>query len=182
MQYKLKNGLIDLKTIHAQQYQKGNYDPYATAKGGNVTIQSAYCSNASFELGNFNNWGGSTGSSINCGPAGSNSPTYSNIVPGINSPQGMNAALNSTNYHTLLNIPPTNPNGPTGYFQGGYDSMATKLVGGNHVSEIPFKCPFFSDPYSVRLNGYTQWNFRACRLTYTFNITPGNKKSNLLLL
>lgn len=175
MQYKIKNGLIDLKTIHAQQYQKGNYDPYATAKGGNVTIQSAYCSNASFELGNFNNWGASTGSSQTCGPAGSNSPTYSNIVPGINSPQGMNAALNSTNYHTLLNIPPTNPNGPTGYFQGGYDSMATKLVGSNHISEIPFKCPFFTDPYSVRLNGYMQANYRACRLTYTFNITPGNK-------
>ncbi len=87
----------------------------------------------------------------------------------------MNAALNSTNYHTLLNIPPTNPNGPNGYFQGGYDSIATLNVGGNHISQIPFKCPFFNDPYSVRLNGYWQWNYRACRMTYTFNITPGNK-------
>ncbi|GAB4208769.1 MAG: hypothetical protein Fur0023_20560 [Bacteroidia bacterium] len=177
--YKLKNGLITQEQLLNRNHTHTHYDPYAdnpNAKGiGGNTIQSAYCSNASFELGNFNNWGGSTGSSQTCGPGGSNSPTYSSIVPGINSPQGMNAALNSTNYHTLLNIPPTNPNGPNGYFQGGYDSIATLNVGGNHVSQIPFKCPFFNDPYSVRLNGYTQASYRACRLTYTFNITPGNK-------
>jgi len=177
LQYKIKNGLLNPTSLLTTP--KGHYDPYAdniNAKGsGGYQIQSAYCSNASFELGNYNNWGGSTGSSQTCGPAGSNSPTYSNITPGINSPQGMNAALNSTNYHTLLNIPPTNPNGPTGYFQGGYDSVATLNIGGNDVSLIPFKCPFFNDPYSVRLNGYSQWNYRACRLTYTFNITPGNK-------
>ena len=175
--YKIKNGQLDPTNL--VKVQKGNYDPYAdnaSLKGnGGHQIQSAYCSNASFELGNYNNWGGSVGNSNICGPSGSQSPVYTLVSNGISSPQGMNAALNSNNYHTLLNIPPTNPNGPNGYFQGGYDSIATLNVGGNHVSQIPFKCPFFNDPFSVRLNGYSQANYRACRLTYTFNITPGNK-------
>ncbi|GIV28504.1 MAG: hypothetical protein KatS3mg027_2318 [Bacteroidia bacterium] len=177
LQYKIKNGLLDPNNL--VKIQKGNYDPYAnnisSKEIGGYQIQSAYCSNASFELGNFNNWGASVGNSNTCGGSGANSPVYTLVSNGVNSPQGNNAALNSTNYHTLMNIPPTNPNGPNGYFQGGYDSIATLNIGGNHVSQIPFKCPFFNDPYSVRLNGYNQASYRACRMTYTFNITPGNK-------
>jgi gliding motility-associated-like protein len=151
-------------------------DPYAwSAKGGTGnTIQSAACVNASFENNNFANWTGSSGNSNNCGPVGSLSPNYNVVTPTIVSPAGPNAGLtNVANYHTVMNIPATNPNYPT-CNQFGYDSIAVKVIGTNTVSEIPHVCPFYGDGKSVRMNGAVA-NYRACKLRYNFALTPNNR-------
>jgi gliding motility-associated-like protein len=150
-------------------------DPYAwSAKGSNPTIQGAACVNASFENNSFANWTGSTGNSNNCGPVGSQSPNYNIVTPSIVSPNGPNAGLtNTNNYHTIMNIPATNPMYPT-CNQFGYDSIACLVVGSNTVSQIPHVSPFYPDGKSVRMNGAVA-NYRACKLRYNFALTPSNR-------
>lgn len=148
-------------------------DPYAWSSKGS-TIQGAACVNASFENNNFGNWTGSTGNANTCGPPGSQSPNYTLVSPLIASAAGANAGLTNTiNYHTIMNIPATNPNYPN-CNQFGYDSIAVKVVGSNTVSEIPHVCPFYPDGRSVRMNGANA-NYRSCKLRYNFALTPFNR-------
>lgn len=152
-------------------------DPYgvnAIAKGTNPTVQGAGCPNASFEVGSFGNWTGSSGHAQTCGTGAAISPVYTQTFVGITSPAGANAGLtNAMNYHTVMNIPPTNPNYPT-CNQFGYDSIAVKVVGTQTVSEIPHVCPYYTDGVSARMNGALA-NYRACKLSYNFAITPTNR-------
>ncbi|MBN8691830.1 MAG: gliding motility-associated C-terminal domain-containing protein [Bacteroidetes bacterium] len=161
----------------AQQEMKNKLpvDPYAwNAKGNNPVIQGAGCVNASFENSNFGNWTGSIGNSNTCGPAGSQSPNYTQTGGTIVSPGGNNAGLtNAANYHTVMNIPPTNPVYPT-CNQFGYDSIAVRVVGTQTVSDIPHVSPFYPDGNSVRMNGAIA-NYRACKLRYNFALTPFNR-------
>ena len=152
-------------------------DPFginAVAKGTNPSTQGAGCPNASFEFGSFGNWNGSTGQAQTCGAAGAVSPVYTQTNATIVSPAGANAGLtNAQNYHTVMNIPPTNPNYPT-CNQFGYDSIAVRVVGTQTVSDVPHVCPFYTDGNSVRMNAALA-NYRACKLNYNFAITPTNR-------
>lgn len=151
-------------------------DPYAwnLKGGGGAVISGAACVNASFENSNFGNWTGSTGNSNTCGPANAQSPNYTQTGAVIVSPAGANAGLtNAANYHTVMNIPATNPNYPN-CNQFGYDSIAVRAVGSTTVSDIPHVCPYYTDGNSVRMNGAIA-NYRACKLRYNFALTPFNR-------
>ncbi|MGZ4036954.1 MAG: hypothetical protein ACXVPQ_03945, partial [Bacteroidia bacterium] len=143
---------------------------YTTQRGSNPTIQSAGCPNASFEYNSFANWTGSSGTAAT-------GPVYNIATPSIVSPAGPNAGLLSTaNYHTIMNIPATNPNYPN-CNQFGYDSIGVKIVGTNTVSEIPHVCPYFSDGTSCRMNS-AQANYRACKMKYNMALSPTNRSIN----
>lgn len=140
---------------------------FSTFKGPTPIIQSAGCPNASFENNSFANWTGSSGTAAT-------GPVYNIATPSIVSPGGANAGLlNTANYHTIMNIPPTNPAYPN-CNQFGYDSIAVKVVGTNTVSEIPFVCPFFTDGVSARMNS-AQANWRACKMRYNMPLSPTNR-------
>ncbi|MDI9340619.1 MAG: gliding motility-associated C-terminal domain-containing protein [Sediminibacterium sp.] len=159
---------------HAPNDPNGVYTIYAKPGGGGQSTQSAGCPNASFENNNFGNWTGSVGNTQTCGGVGAVSPVYAQTAAGISSAAGANVnQMNATNYHTIMNIPPTNNLYPNCQ-QFGWDSIAVKAVGGQTVSEIPFVCPFYSDGTSVRMNGAIA-NYRACRMRYQFNLTPTNR-------
>jgi len=161
--------------------QSHQVDPYAPVQpygynfkpiGGNNQTQSANCPNAAFDFLNFTNWTGGWGNSGTCGPANSNSPIYNQTNNTIQT-NGLNAHLQNQAYHTIMNLPPTNPIYPNCH-NGGYDSIACLSVGGQTVSQIPYACPFFNTGTSCRMNGALA-NARACSLRYSFNITPTNK-------
>ncbi len=159
---------------HAPNDPYGVFTIHGKPGSGGQSTQSAGCPNASFENNNFGNWTGNVGNAQTCGAPGSSSPVYTQISTGISSAAGANVnQMNITNYHTIMNIPATNPNYPA-CNQFGYDSIAVKAVGGQTVSEIPFVCPFYSDGTSVRMNG-AQANYRACKMRYQFNLTPTNR-------
>lgn len=172
-----------LYAIEREFYDNQNFkpsnpnDPYGIntyAKGSNPSIQGAGCPNASFEMGGFGNWAGSTGHSQTCGTTGAISPVYTQTNATIVSTAGANAGLtNALNYHTIMNIPPTNPAYPN-CNQFGYDSIAVKVVGTSTVSEIPHVCPFYSDGVSTRMNAALA-SYRACKMNYNFAITPTNR-------
>lgn len=151
-------------------------DPYAPLNYfgfkpgiGNNNTQSAGCPNAAFDFLNFTNWTGGWGNSATCGPASANSPIYNQTNNTIQT-NGINAGLTNQAYHTIMNIPPTNPVWPN-CTAGGYDSIGCITVGTQTVSQIPVTCPFFNTGTSCRMNGYLA-SARACSLRYTFNITP----------
>jgi len=130
------------------------------------TPQNVGCSNLGFEQYNFSGWTGGTGT-VTTGPAGSN-PVY-NVVGGaiINSAGNNVSLMNTTNYHTIMTIPPTNPVYPT---CAGYDSLAIHTTGAGQVSAIPFISPYSFDPVSVRLNSANA-NYRAARLKYIATVS-----------
>ncbi|MBS1652773.1 MAG: gliding motility-associated C-terminal domain-containing protein [Bacteroidetes bacterium] len=141
--------------------------------GGGSHIYSAGCPNAGFENGNFANWTGSYGTSSS-GPPAATQPNYNITSATILSSAGPNAGLqNATNYHTIMNTPPTNNQYPN-CNQTGYDSIAVMASGSQTLSQIPFVCPFFGSPNSVRMNAALA-NYRACSLKYQFSIGPANK-------
>lgn len=143
---------------------------FTTFKGNNPSILSAGCPNASFENNSFANWTGSAGTA-------QTGPIYNASTLTIVSPAGANAGLqNTANYHTIMNIPPTNPAYPN-CNQFGYDSIAVKVIGTSTVSEIPHVCPFFTDGVSARMNS-AQANYRACRMRYTMTLSPTNRSIN----
>ena len=172
-----------LFALEREFFDKQNYKPidandpyglYTQAKGGTQGTMGAGCVNASFDLTNFTNWTGSSGNSNTCGPAGAQSPNYTIVNPTIVSPAGANAGLtNALNWHTIVSIPPTNPNYPN-CNQFGYDSIAVLAVGANTVSQIPHVCPYYPDGKSVRMNGALA-NYRACRMRYSFALGPNNR-------
>ncbi|MCX8081721.1 MAG: hypothetical protein N3F09_10850, partial [Bacteroidia bacterium] len=176
-------GIIHAKELEYDHLYNGGLgqqiDPYAPLNYfgykpivGNNSTQSAACPNAAFDFLNFTNWTGGTGHAATCGPVGSLSPVYTptgNVIV----TNGLNAGLNNQAYHTIMNIPPTNPIWPN-CTSGGYDSTACITVGSQTVSQIPVTCPFFNTGTSCRMNGRLA-NARACSLRYTFNITPSVK-------
>jgi gliding motility-associated-like protein len=132
---------------------------------------SVGCPNMGFEQYNFTNWTGGSGTVS----TGATYPTYAVAGTAIVNPLGSNVSEKKiANYHTILSIPPTNPNGPN-YFSAGYDTNATKLIGANHVSQIPLVSPFSFDPVSVRMLGQHA-NNKASRLKYITTSSSTNKQ------
>jgi gliding motility-associated-like protein len=128
------------------------------------------CPNMGFEQFNFNGWSGSTGSVS----VGSTFPIYNQISATINNSAGDNVSLlNTTNYHTIMSVAPSNAVYPNCV---GYDSLACKIVGTQTVSEIPIVSPFSFDNVSVRMGGALS-NKRACKLKY---ITTSGVNNNRL--
>lgn len=140
---------------------------YLTNKAGQPnTPQNVGCSNLGFEQYNFSGWTGGSGT-VSTGPPGGN-PVYTIAGSAILNGAGNNVSLmNTTNYHTIMTIPPTNPSYPT---CAGYDSLAIHTTGAGQVSAIPFISPFSFDPVSVRLNSANA-NYRAARLKYIATVS-----------
>ncbi len=131
----------------------------------------ASCPNMGFENYNFSGWAGGIGLVSD----GTSSPIYGSTGTTIVTPLGLNVSEKRTaNYHTLLTIPPTNPNGPA-YFTGGYDTNATKLIGTQHISQIPLVSPYSFDGVSARMLGQHSAN-KACRLKYITTTSTTNKQ------
>ena len=137
--------------------------PYKTTGAG--------CPNMGFENYNFTGWTGGTGNVS----TGISTPIYASSGTSIVNPAGMNVnEKNLSNFHTLLTIPPTNPNGPN-YFAAGYDTNATKLTGSNHVSQIPLVSPYSFDGVSTRMLGQHANNM-ACKIKYITTTSTTNKQ------
>lgn len=144
---------------------------YLTPKGSNKKFASAGCPNMGFENYDFSGWTGESGNVS----TGTSSPIYATTGTSIVNTAGMNVSeKNTVNFHTLLTIPPTNPNGP-GYFSAGYDTNATKLVGAAHVSQIPLVSPYSFDGVSTRMLGQHANNM-ASKLKYITTTSATNKQ------
>lgn len=139
---------------------------------GPNTPQNQYCPNAGFEQYNFANWTGSYGT-VSSGGTSAQFPNYNVTANTIMNGAGINVGLtNTTNYHTVMTTPPTNSVFPTVV---GYDSIASRVVGTQTVSEIPFVNPA-GGPASVRLNSPAGYgNYRAAKLNYVMALNPNNK-------
>ncbi|MCZ8286679.1 MAG: hypothetical protein O9353_14600 [Bacteroidia bacterium] len=165
------NALAKQSHVHTpyEQVTKGVQETviYLTPKNGQPnTPQNVGCSNLGFEQYNFSGWTGGTGT-VSGGPVSGN-PVYNVVGGAIVNGAGNNVSLlNTTNYHTIMTIPPTNPSYPT---CAGYDSLAIRTTGSGQVSEIPYISPFSFDPVSVRLNSANS-NYRAARLKYIATVS-----------
>jgi gliding motility-associated-like protein len=173
----LKNDFSSKKALKKQSHK---HTPY---EGGSINIQetiiylepnkpmSLGCPNMGFEQYNFNNWTGGIGETYTV--SGGTTPSYSTTGTSIINSAGDNASLiNTSNYHTIMSIAPTNPVYPNCV---GYDSIACKAIGSQTISQIPFISPFSFDPVSVRLNGALA-NNRACKLKYVTTASSSNKR------
>ncbi len=172
----LKN---DFSSKNALAKQPHKYLPYegGGSQGSQETViildadkpMSLGCPNMGFEQYNFNGWTGGTGSvSI-----GANYPNYNSLSSSIVNPAGNNISLiNSSNFHTIMTLPPINPVYPNCF---GYDSIACKAVGSQTISQIPFVSPFSFDPVSVRMNGASA-DYRACKLKYITTTSSTNQR------
>lgn len=173
----LKN---DFSSKAALKKQVHKHTPY---EGGSTNIQetiiylepnkpmSLGCPNMGFEQYNFNGWAGSIGTTYTV--SGGTTPSYSTTGTSIVNPAGDNISLvNTSNYHTIMSIPPTNSIYPNCV---GYDSIACKMVGSQKVSQIPFVSPFSFDPVSVRMNGALAF-YRACKLKYVTTASSSNQR------
>lgn len=139
---------------------------------GPNTPQNAYCPNAGFEQYSFANWTGSYGT-VSTGATTAQFPTYVPTAATIMNGAGNNVGLmNTTNYHTVMTTAPTNSIHPNVV---GYDSIASRVIGTQTVSEIPFVNPN-GGPASVRLNSPASYgNYRAAKLNYVMALNPNNK-------
>ncbi len=141
---------------------------------GPNTPQNAYCPNAGFEQLTFANWTGSYGQ-VATGGSGAPFPIYNQTSPTIANSAGNNVGLtNTVNYHTIMTTPATNSVFPS---YVGYDSIASRVVGTQTVSEIPVVNPT-GGPASVRLNGASA-NYRASKVNYLMALNPNNKNFSI---
>ncbi|MES2512716.1 MAG: gliding motility-associated C-terminal domain-containing protein [Bacteroidota bacterium] len=164
-------GVYDAGTIYLNGNSAGN--PLAKPFNPN-SPQNAYCPNAGFEQGTFANWTGGYGAVAN-GGFGAPFPVYNQTSPTIENSAGNNVGLTNTiNYHTIMTTPATNSVYPN---YVGWDSIASKVVGTQTVSEIPVVNPN-GGPVSVRLNGASA-NYRASKLTYNMALNPNNKNFSI---
>lgn len=174
----LKN---DTKSRKELAKQKHKHTPYEStgSQGIQETViylepnkpMSLGCPNMGFEQYNFNGWTGGIGT-VSTGPAGGN-PNYTSTGTTIVNTAGNNVSYtNTVNYHTIMSLPPVDPNFLN---LNGYDGSACKAVGTQTISEIPFVSPFSFDPVSVRMNG-TNSNYRACRLKYITTTSSTNQR------
>jgi hypothetical protein len=130
---------------------------------------SVGCPNMGFEQYNFTGWTGAIGNVS----TGGNLPNFNQTGTSIVNAAGNNVSiLNTSNYHTIMTLPPVNPIGPS---VNGYDSLATRNIGGQNVSQIPVVSPFSFDPVSVRLNGAVS-NYRGSRLKYITTTSSLNQR------
>lgn len=173
----LKN---DFSSKQALQEQSHNHSP---SKSHSNSIQetviylepnkpmSLGCPNMSFEQYNFNGWTGGTGT-VSTGTFGGN-PNYNSTGATIINAAGDNVSvLNTVNFHTIMNIPPTSNVYPNCI---GYDSLAVRAVGTTTISDIPFVSPYSFDPVSVRLNS-VNGNYSASRLKYITTTSSNNTR------
>ena len=172
----LKNEFYSKKALEKQSHKHSPYEPAGT-QGMQETViylepnkpMSLGCPNMGFEQYNFNGWTGGTGTvSI-----GTTNPNYTSTGAVIVNPAGNNVPPSNTlNYHTIMSLPPIDPNLLT---INGYDEYACKAVGTQTVSEIPYVSPFSFDPVSVRMNG-TNALYKACRLKYITTTSSTNQR------
>lgn len=174
----LKN---DFKSHQDLSKQKHKHTPYEKAGSQGIQETIIYlepnkpmnigCANMGFEQYNFNGWTGGIGT-VSTGPAGGN-PNYTSTGTTIVNTAGNNVPpANTINYHTILTLPPIDPNLTT---INGYDENACRAVGTQTISDIPLVSPFSFDPVSVRMNG-TNANYRACRLKYITTSSSTNQR------
>ncbi len=176
----LKNDFSSKKALEKQAHKHTPYESSGATDVSETVIyiqpnqpQSIGCPNMGFEQYNFNGWTGGSGT-VSTGASGGN-PIYTSAGSIIVNTAGNNVSVgNTTNYHTVMTIPATNPVLP-GAPQFGYDSLACKVVGAQTISEIPFVSPFSFDPVSVRMNS-SNANNRACRLKYITTTSASNKQ------
>lgn len=169
---------IDFYSRKALEKQKHKHTPYENSKhvneqviylNGDNRIMSIGCPNAGFENYDFSGWTGAKG--IYSGTQAS--PVYT-ITPGIFNPAGNNIPLaNSSNFHTILSSPPTDPTYP---ICTGFDSMACPSSG-PLISQIPFVSPYSLDGVSCRLLGSFGGGSqgKVSRLKYVMSVNPNNK-------
>lgn len=173
----LKNDFSSKKSLEKQAHK---HTPY---EGGSTNIQetiiylepnkpmSLGCPNMGFEQYNFNGWTGGTGT-VTAGPVGGN-PIYNPTGASIINAAGDNVSvLNTINYQTIMNIPPTSNVYPA---CTGFDSLAVRAIGSSTISDIPFVSPYSFDPISVRLNS-ANGNFSAARLKYITTTSSNNQR------
>lgn len=165
-------GIQNMGTIYLNgSSQAGRPAAPAPIPGPN-TPQNQYCPNAGFEQYTFANWTGSYGT-VSTGATSAAYPNYNPTAATIQNGAGMNVGLmNLTNYHTVMTTPPTNNIHPNVV---GWDSIASRVIGTQTVSEIPFVNPN-GGPASVRLNSPANYgNYRAAKLNYLMALNPNNK-------
>lgn len=171
----LRNDFASKKALGKQTHLHNPYGSGATGVHETVIYldpnkpMSVGCPNMGFEQYDFSGWTGDIGTVS----TGATLPNYSISSPGIVNSAGNNVSvMNTTNYHTILSIPPTNNVYPA---CSGYDSLACKAVGSQTISEIPFISPYSFDPVSVRMNSANS-NYRACRLKYITTSSATNQR------
>jgi gliding motility-associated-like protein len=174
----LKNDFYSRKALEKQPHKHSPYEPAGT-QGIQETViyldankpMSLGCPNMGFEQYNFNGWTGGIGT-VSMGPTNGN-PNYTSTGTAIVNTAGNNVPPNNTvNYHTVMSLPPVDPNLLS---INGYDENACRAVGTQTISEIPYVSPFSFDPVSVRMNG-TNSNYRACRLKYITTSSSTNQR------
>lgn len=174
----LKNDFASKQALAKQSHKHSPYEQAGTPGIQETVIylepnkpMSLGCPNMGFEQYNFNGWTGGIGTVAN-GPVGGN-PIYTSTGATIVNTAGNNTLPNNTiNYHTIMSLPPIQPN-IIGI--SGYDPNACKAVGTQTISEIPYVSPFSFDPVSVRMNGENS-NYRACRLKYITTSSATNQR------
>ena len=171
----LKNDFSSKKALEKQAHKHSPYELGSTDIQETVIYlepnkpMSLGCPNMAFEQYNFNGWTGGSGTTS----TGATVPNYGVGGSAILNGAGNNVSvLNTTNYHTIMTLPPVDPNFVT---INGYDSLACKAVGSQNISQIPFVSPFSFDPVSVRMNGAVS-NSRACRLKYITTSSSVNQR------
>lgn len=163
-------GVYNAGTIYLNGNQAAGRPGAPAPVPGPNTPQNQYCPNAGFEQLTFANWTGSYGT-VSTGATSAQFPTYTQTSGSIASNAGVNAGLwNTTNYHTIMTTPATNNVHPNVV---GYDSIASRVIGSQTISEIPVVNPG-GGPSSVRLNGAVA-NYRASKLSYVMALNPNNK-------
>lgn len=125
------------------------------------------CPNAGFEQYSFINWSGASGTYS----GSASSPVYTMTNTIINSAGANTPLSNTSNFHTIVTQPASNPAYPDFI---GYDSIAARSIGGQVVSEVPFKSPYSLDNVSCRMLGAFS-NFKISRLKYSMSLSSNNK-------
>lgn len=170
----LKN---DFNSKKALKNQKHIHTPYENASDIQESViyiepgkpMSIGCPNMGFENYDFSGWTGGIGTVS----TGGSYPNYTSTGTTIQNGAGSNVSVNNTtNYHTIMTLPPVSNVWPN---VNGWDSLACKAVGSQTISQIPVVSPFSFDPVSVRMNGAAA-NYRACRLKFITTTSSTNQR------
>lgn len=171
----LRQDFSSKKALEKQKHKHTPYEPVSDQFHETVIYLkpnqplSIGCPNMGFEQYNFTGWTGATGTVS----TGGSLPNFNQTGSAIVNTAGNNVSiLNTLNYHTIMSLPAVNPIGPS---VNGYDSLATRSIGGQNVSQIPVVSPFSFDPVSVRMNGAVA-NYRGSRLKYITTTSSLNQR------
>lgn len=163
-----KKSLKNQKHIHTPYENPGNIEETVIyiEPGKPMSIG---CPNMGFENYDFSGWTGGIGTVS----TGGTYPNYTSTGTTIQNGAGSNVSVNNTtNYHTIMTLPPVSNVWPN---VNGWDSLACKAVGSQTISQIPVVSPFSFDPVSVRMNGAAA-NYRACRLKFITTTSSTNQR------